>query len=67
MSSALFGQRHIDMMFAIWSKYSMEPCQVHSRFRHQRHQLADEIKRFKDDVRGLIAVRRFELISNITW
>jgi hypothetical protein len=61
MSSASFGRRHIDKVSAIWSKYSMEPCQVYPGPWHQRRQFADKIQRFKDDVGGSIVVRRFQL------
>jgi hypothetical protein len=50
LSSASFGRRHIDTVFAIWSKYSMEPCQVYSRLGDQGSQFGDEIQRIKDDV-----------------
>ena len=50
LSSASFGRRNIDTVFAIWSKYSMEPCQVYSRLGDQGSQFGDEIQRIKDDV-----------------
>ncbi len=58
MSSASFGRRHIDTVSAIWGKYSMEPCQVHSRLRHQGSQFADEIQRIEDDVGRAITISR---------
>jgi hypothetical protein len=50
LSSASFGWRHIDTVFAIWSKYSMEPFQVYSRPGDQGSQFGDEIQRIEDDV-----------------
>jgi hypothetical protein len=50
-----FGRRHINTLFAVGGKYSMEPCQIHSRLRDQRRQLGNEIQRFEDDMGGAIA------------
>jgi hypothetical protein len=43
----------------------MEPGQVDSGLWHQRRQLGDEIQRFEYDMRGAIAVGRFELVADI--
>ncbi len=59
------GGRHFGAVFAVGGKYTMKPCQVHSRLGHQRRQLGNEIQRLKDDVRGAIAVGRFELVADI--
>jgi len=61
MSSASFGRRHIDTVSAVWSKYSMEPCQLHSRLGDQGSQFADEIQPSEDDVGRAITIRRFKL------
>jgi hypothetical protein len=63
---APFGGCYIDTVFTVGRKHAMEPGQVYSGLGHQRRQLTDEIQQFKDDVRGPIAVGRFELISDIT-
>lgn len=60
-----FGRCHFNTVVAVGGKYAVEPCQVHSRLRRQRRQLSDEIQRIEDDVRGPVAVGRFELISDI--
>ena len=57
--------RHISTVFAFRCEYAMKSDQVYPGLRHQRRQFGDEILRLKDDVRGAIAVRRFELISDI--
>ena len=54
-SFAAFGWRHISTVFAVGGKYTMEPSQVYSRFRHQCRQLGNEVQRFEDDMRGAIA------------
>ena len=46
--------------------YAMVPSQGHSRFQHQRRQFGDKVQWLKADVRGAIAVGRFELITDIT-
>jgi hypothetical protein len=60
-----FVGRHVSPVFAVGRELPMETGQVHSRFRRQRRQLGDKIQRLEDDVRGPIAVGRFELIANI--
>ncbi len=43
----------------------METRQIDSWLRHQSCQFGNEVQWFEDNVRGAIAVRRFELIANI--
>jgi len=43
----------------------METGQIHSRLRHQGGQPGDEVQRLEDDVRGAIAVRCLELVTDV--
>ena len=63
--TASFGRRHIDTVFAVRRKNSMESGQVHSRLGNQGSQFADEIQRLEDDMGGTIVVGRFELVADI--
>ncbi len=58
-------RRHFGAVFAVGGKYTVKPCQVHSRLGYQRRQLGNEIQRLEDDMRGAIAVGRFELVADI--
>jgi len=60
------GRRHINTVFAVGGKYVMEPGQIYSGLWNQGRQLCNEIQRFEDDVRGAIAVWRFELITDVS-
>ena len=51
--------------FAVRCGYAVESAQVYLGLRHQRHQLGNEIQWVENDVGDPIAVRRFELISDI--
>jgi hypothetical protein len=74
---ASFGRRHIDTVFAVRRKNSMESGQVHSRLGNQGSQFADEIQRLENDMRGsrpkalaalmgpAFIVGRFELVADI--
>ena len=58
MSSAAFGRRYIDTVFAVRREHAVEPGQIHPRLGHQRRQFSDEIQRIEDDMGGAIVVGR---------
>ena len=47
----------------VWSKHSMESCQIHSGSGDQRGQTGEKIQGFKDDVSGPITIGRFEVVG----
>lgn len=50
LSSAAFGRRHIDPIFAVRREHAMKPGQIHARPEYQGSQFADEIQRIEDDM-----------------
>ncbi len=44
-SFAAFGRRHIDPVFAVGRKYTMESSQIHSGLWHHGRQFGNEIQR----------------------
>ena len=50
-------------MRAVRGEYAVESSKVDPRLRHQRDKPGDEVQRLENDVRGAIAVRRFELVA----
>ena len=47
---AALGWRHIDAVFAILCKYTVEPGQIHSWLGNQRGQLGNEVRWFEYDM-----------------
>jgi len=56
---------HQRTVFAVRGEYTVKTCQIDSGLGHQGGQLGDEIHRLEDHVGGAIAIRRFQLISNL--
>ena len=52
-------------MLAVRCEYTVKTCQIDSGLGHQCGQLGNEIHRLEDHVGGAIAIRRFQLISNL--
>jgi len=56
---------HQRTVFAVRGEYTVKTCQIDSGLGHQCGQLGNKIHRLKDHVGGAIAIRRFQLISNL--
>jgi len=56
---------HQRTVFAVRGEYAVKTCQIDSGLGHQGGQLGDEIHRLEDHVGGAIAIRHFQLISNL--
>ena len=62
---AALGRRHLCTMRAIRGENAVEASEVDPWFGHQGNQPRNKVHRLEDDVRGAIAVRRFELVTDM--